>query len=206
LSQLARVHRESAQAAALVEECLAVARDLGEPRAVCEALWEKGAQAYHRGDLDQAVMHFEEVLAVSPSQIQPHLLARTLWFLSTIALRQGDPARATALLRKPLLVNQALGTQLGIGFVLENLAWASAQVSQSRRAARLLGAARVLLEAVEEITNTRGVRSDVTFEEVEAGVAPARAALGEAEWAVAFAEGRALSMEQVVAEALRERE
>jgi non-specific serine/threonine protein kinase len=85
--------------------------------------------------------------------------------------------------------------------VLENLAWAAAQMSQSRRAARLLGAATALLEGVEET-----YRRPRALEEVEAGVAPARAALGEAGWAAAFAEGQALSMEEAVAEALGEEE
>jgi tetratricopeptide (TPR) repeat protein len=134
-----------------------------------------GAVAFDRGDLDQAVAHFEEVLALPSSQIQPKLLARTLYYLSTIALRRGDPARATALLREPLLVNQALGNQRVIGYVLENLAWASAQMSQSRRAAQLLGAAAVLLEGVEATSRRPRAR-----EEVEAGVAPARGALGKA--------------------------
>jgi hypothetical protein len=151
--------------------------------------------------LDQAVAHFEEVLAVSSSQIRPHLLARTLFFLSTIALRQGNPARATPLLRETLRLNQALDTQLGIGHVLENLAWASAAMGQNRRAARLLGAAASLLEAVE--ATSRRPRS---LEEVEAGLAPARAALGEATWAATFTEGRALSKEEAIAEALGERE
>jgi hypothetical protein len=39
-------------------------------------------------------------------------------------------------------------------------------------------------------------------ENVEQTVAPARAALGEEEWAAAFAAGRALSLEQAIAEAL----
>jgi non-specific serine/threonine protein kinase len=202
LSQLARGDRESEQAAALIEECLAVARDLSEPRSIGEALWLKGALAYHRGDLDQAVADFEEVLEQSASQIQPHLLARTHWFLSTIALRQQDPARATALLREPLLINQALGNWHGIGYVLENLAWAAAQMSQSRRAARLLGAAAVLFETLEATGTTRG--DDVAPEELKVRVAPARAALGEAEWAAAYVAGRSLSMEAAIAEALGE--
>jgi predicted ATPase/class 3 adenylate cyclase len=199
LSRLADVQGHSEQAAAYIEECLAVARGLGEPRLISEALMEKGVQAYDRRDLDQAVVHFEEVREKFPSQIHPPVLASTLWFLSTIALRQGDAARAVALLREPLLIDRALGTQFGIGCVLQNLAWAAAQMSQSRRAARMFGAATALLEAVE--ASSRLARY---VEEIEAGVAPARAALGEVEWIAVFEEGQALSLEEAIAEALGE--
>jgi non-specific serine/threonine protein kinase len=97
------------------------------------------------------------------------------------------------------MINQALGDQAGIGRVLEHLAWAAAQMSQSRRAARLLGAAAVLLKAVEATG-----RRPRALEELESGVAPARAALGEAEWAAAFAEGQALSLKEAITEALGE--
>jgi hypothetical protein len=40
--------------------------------------------------------------------------------------------------------------------------------------------------------------------EYEQAVAPTRAALGEAAWAAAFAEGQALTLEQAIAEALSE--
>jgi hypothetical protein len=40
--------------------------------------------------------------------------------------------------------------------------------------------------------------------EVEQAVAPARASLGEERWAIAFAAGQALSLEQAIAEALGE--
>jgi predicted ATPase/class 3 adenylate cyclase len=197
LSELARSQGKSEQASPLAEELLAVARDLGEPALIGEALWENGAVANDRGDLDQAAAHFEEVLARFAAQIQPHLKARTLLCLSTIALKQGDPARASALLREPLMINQSLDNHYGIGGVLENLAWVSAQMSPSRRSARLLGAAAALFEAMEWTS-----RRPHVHEEVEAGVAPARAALGEAEWAAAFAEGRALSKEEAITEAL----
>ena len=65
-------------------------------------------------------------------------------------------------------------------------------------AARLLGAATALREALgTPLTLSEQV-------DVERLVAPARAALGEERWAAAFAEGRALTLVQAVAEALGE--
>jgi hypothetical protein len=84
---------------------------------------------------------------------------------------------------------------------LENLALTAAAAgkgAQAERAARLLGAAAALSEAIGAPQVLRGQ------EETERTVAPARAALGEEAWAAAFAAGQALSLEEAIAEALKE--
>jgi predicted ATPase/class 3 adenylate cyclase len=201
LSEVARVQGDSEQSSARIEECLAVARDLGEPGAVGEALWMIGALAYERDEWTRAAARFEEALAVSASSTQPHLKARSLWFLGSIALQQGNPVHAISCLREALTLNLALGNQRGLAYVLEVLAWAYAMMGQSGRAGRLLGAATALREATE-VTSERPRYA----EELEIGVAPARAALGEAGWAAEFAAGRALSEEEAIAEALEDQE
>jgi hypothetical protein len=66
------------------------------------------------------------------------------------------------------------------------------------RAARLCGAAAVVRETLgAPIPSPERT-------ELEEAVAPARAALGEEQWAAAFAAGRALTLEEAVAEALEE--
>jgi TPP-dependent trihydroxycyclohexane-1,2-dione (THcHDO) dehydratase len=64
------------------------------------------------------------------------------------------------------------------------------------RAARLLGAAMAQREALEA-PQPANEQADVAQ-----AVATARAALGEEAWAAAFAAGRALTLEEALAEAL----
>ena len=82
--------------------------------------------------------------------------------------------------------------------VLESLAETARAAGQGERAARLLGAAT----AVRERLGTPLTASSQT--DVEQAVAAAQTALGEEAWAAAFAAGRALSLEQTIAEALKE--
>ena len=72
----------------------------------------------------------------------------------------------------------------------------SVREQQADRALRLLGAEETLCE-------TLGARPPVAIrDEYERTVAEGRAALGEAAFAAAWAEGRAMSLEQAVAYAL----
>jgi transcriptional regulator with XRE-family HTH domain len=69
-------------------------------------------------------------------------------------------------------------------------------IAGSTRLLQRLGAAAALRETIGAPLSV----PDLT--EMEQAVAEARAALGEAAWAAAFAEGQALSLEQAIAEAL----
>jgi hypothetical protein len=66
------------------------------------------------------------------------------------------------------------------------------------QAARLLGAVVALRNNLGSPPRARGLWSPDT----DAVAAAARAALGEERWAAAFAAGKALSLEEAVAEAL----
>jgi hypothetical protein len=66
----------------------------------------------------------------------------------------------------------------------------------ARRAGRLYGAAESLREAIG------WPRAPAEWEEHEGQVAAARARLGEAAFATAWAEGRAMTLEQAIAHAL----
>ena len=69
---------------------------------------------------------------------------------------------------------------------------------QGERAARLLGAASALREALGAPQPAQD-KADV-----EQAVVDARAALGEAAWAAAFAAGQAMMLQEAIAEALAE--
>ena len=64
--------------------------------------------------------------------------------------------------------------------------------------------AACLVEAGVIIRDSSGVPQPPERDETEAAVVPARRALGEAAWAAAFAAGRAMTLEEAIAEALDE--
>jgi hypothetical protein len=105
-------------------------------------------------------------------------------------------AQAEALGREGLAQSEEIGDLRFCAAGLELLASTVGVAGQGERAARLLGAAAALRE-------TLGAPQPPQEQaEVEQAVAATRAALGEDAWAAAFAAGRALSLEQALAEAL----
>jgi hypothetical protein len=106
------------------------------------------------------------------------------------------------LLREGLAVSREMRSPLQSVECLEGLALVLAEQGQrpagARRAARLLGAAEATRRALG------APRPPIERAEQEATVLAARAALDEAAFATAWAEGEALSLEEAVAEALAE--
>jgi predicted ATPase/class 3 adenylate cyclase len=119
--------------------------------------------------------------------------------LAMVAARRDEVERARELARDALRrASAAGGDAYGTPLSLYALAMAESRGGRSQRAARLLGAADAMREQ-------RGIAlSESETAIIEPCMAPARAALGEEAWAAAFAAGRALSLEQAIAEALDE--
>jgi non-specific serine/threonine protein kinase len=189
-----------ARARACYEEGLASGRALNDQYVIANTLGNLSSLALAAGDLEQAAARNEEVLVVSRHLTYQIEVARSLDRQALIAWRRGDLLRVSALAREALVlaVSRAAGDMRFHGDSLEVCAIISASQGQAERTARLLGAAAVFRE---QIGMRR--RTDVlTAADVEAAVAPARAALGEAAWAAAFAAGRALTLEEAIAEAL----
>ena len=128
-------------------------------------------------------------------------IARAQHNLGYVALREGDVAQAQALFKGSLALFQTVGIQRGIAECLVGLA--STAASQGTcpaivRAARLLGAA----EGLREATGMQMWPADRReHDRVEADT---HAHLDETAWAAAWAEGRAMTLEQAIAYALEE--
>jgi hypothetical protein len=80
---------------------------------------------------------------------------------------------------------------------VENVAHVAGRQGHAVKCARLLGAAATKREA-----NGTTIEDPNWQAMTEAMIADARNTLGEEQWAAAFAEGRALSLEEAIAEAL----
>ena len=195
LGILATHQGDLARAGARYAESLALMREAGDRRGIGRAR-NLGDAAVYQGDLERAAASYAEALALyrqvgdrgaSPSP------SATWGRWRGGGARWPRPRRSCARRwRSP----GSWATRAGAPRGLEQLAATAGVAGQGARAARLLGAAAALREALgapqppQERTDT------------EQAVAPARAALGEEAWAAAYAAGRALTLEQAIAEAL----
>jgi DNA-binding NarL/FixJ family response regulator len=122
-------------------------------------------------------------------------VAIALAHLGDLASARAEFDTARTYFTRSLHLNQEIGEEAGIAFVLDRFAEAAVAQAQPRRALRLAGAAATLRARVEaELPPAAQVRLDARLE-------PARMLLSE-DAAAAFAEGEALSLDAAVAEAL----
>jgi non-specific serine/threonine protein kinase len=192
LGDLTRLQGDLERAAAQYQEALVIAPELGDARGMssAHALQGLGAIASARGDWAQAAARFEEALALCREQGDRSFVAYCLRSLGRMALRQRDLEQAAVRLREALGLFRAVGDQVHVAKTLEELAMTATASGQAELAARLLGAEAALREAIG-IPILPAERADI-----DAGAAPARAALGEEAWAAAFAVGQALTPEE----------
>jgi predicted ATPase len=192
-------------ARSLQEQSLALAREVGDLRFVAHNLQLRGDLALAEGDAATAARHYEEGLALRRQLDDRNGIAASLLGLGCVALRTGDWQRAGVLVRESLTLAAESGywPQAAHCLVVSArltlalpVALPAEPVPVAARAARLLGAAEALrrrmgtpLPADERAAHERDL-------------ARARARLGEASFAEAWAEGQGLTPEQAVAYAL----
>jgi predicted ATPase/Tfp pilus assembly protein PilF len=185
------------RAAEFYEESARLAREQEAPAMITIAVNNLGTLASRRGEYERALELFEEVLAVNREGDDRYLVALALSNLGFATLMLGDVERARDLLREGLAAAREIGqVDLFIhGFVALGVAYAR---EDPARAARLLGRA----DALHEETASRDVESFDLRVRAEAE-AELRARLGEDAYAAAYADGRALALEDALALALQ---
>ena len=170
--------------------------ELGDPIGLAGTLEWLAAIALLRGDLQAARPLLEERLALCRKSGGSGRLIHALGGLGHLERDEGNYARARALYRESLLLRQELGHQIAVAQSLEDFAVLARRERHAERAVRLLGAEEAFCE-------TLGARPPVAVRtEYERTVAEGRAALGEAAFAAAWAEGRAMALDQALEYAL----
>src|SRR5215470_6025163 len=99
------------------------------------------------GDAVRAMALFQQCLATAEARGELWLRSWALVQSGRAAWRLGDHHRAAASITEGLQINVQLDDRLGIGHCLEFLAWLTA-AGHPQRAARLLGAAQGVLQAI----------------------------------------------------------
>jgi non-specific serine/threonine protein kinase len=185
------------RATARYEEALALRRGLGDRLGVANVLSNLGGALYYWGELDRADEVLAEAVALARESESAYEVAGALFFRAGIARARGDIALAAALCQESLTLKWQLGARRFVAEYLRPLVGIWAAAGEPARAARLAGAEAALREAIDT-----PVDPPEELARYEQDVAAARAALGEAPFAAAEAEGRVLPLEEAVAEAL----
>ena len=131
---------------------------------------------------------------------QKHLsyLADALVNLGWAALLRGDSERARALSMESMRLRLDTGDKLGAPETLEGLACVAEARGDNVRAARLFGAS----EALREVIGAPPEPGERALQEPY--LVAARSNLDEAAWQEAWAQGRAMTLEEVISYALEE--
>ncbi len=188
-----RTYPEAARAA---EESLALYRAVGFQRGIAQALGILGIVASVERDDARAVALLEDSLEIYRKVKDRDGIAMGQALLGHAVRVAGDHRRAARLFQNCIHENKEMGNRR-VFFPLEELALISASRGDAERAARLLGAVEALRKA--RSIPPMGVS---TFVDRSEGLAAVRATLGDAQFAVALAEGRTMTREQAIEYAL----
>ena len=185
-----------AAARPLYEESLSIQRAIGDRLGIALTLGNLGTIAEEQGQYAVARPLYEEGLAVCRELGDQQGTWLALYNLGLVAVGQSDYRSARALLEESLTVCRELDDRRGIAFVLESLANLCSLQEGAERAAQLWGVAQSLREAIGAPMPPK------EREKYDLAIAAVRQALGEEAFSAAWAEGRALPLEQAIAQAL----
>jgi predicted ATPase/transcriptional regulator with XRE-family HTH domain len=206
LGLVAQSQGEYKRATQLHERALTLFHELGNKHAASYTTSHLGFAALAWGDDQQAGKKFEQALAVSREAESKFGVAFALYGLGRAMQSQGDYALTSNFYREAIVIFREISDSAGVAYCLEGFAVLVINQNQIespvlsvenfRRSARLFGAAEALYPPLRfEISAAERAEHDRS-------VSAARAALGEESFAAAWAEGRAMTMEQAIAYAL----
>jgi tetratricopeptide (TPR) repeat protein len=122
-------------AAALVEECLALYRALGDRSGAADSLTCLGVISFSQGDLMRSASLHEEGLALKRELGDSWGISISLTNLANSVHQKGDYCRAAALLEEALALNRALGDVRGMSATHINLGNVVCDQGEYQRAA-----------------------------------------------------------------------
>jgi DNA-binding CsgD family transcriptional regulator len=188
---------------ALLAESLKLAR-ASDPTFGPMVTYHRGKLAYGRGDIELAKQYLEQALSAGRAVDRLVLVCMCLGWLGMLATDQGAYAEATRAFREVLAVNSS--TELGSlrsapdpgygGPIVPFTAVLALMTGQPERAVRLLGNSTV----IDDLGGEKFFLSLPQHAIFERAVQRAQEALGQAEYDRAWADGRAMSPDQVRAE------
>jgi non-specific serine/threonine protein kinase len=132
----------------LLEEALARHRGRADPRGESLALLQLAILASLTGDPQRATPLYEQTLQLCDRVDEADNRSYALWALGFAAWQAGRHDEAEDLERRSLHLRQDLDDRIGMALTLDTLAWIATSRRRQVRAARLLGAAAALRDAI----------------------------------------------------------
>jgi predicted ATPase/DNA-binding SARP family transcriptional activator len=186
-----------ATARPFLDESLKLERELGNEHGLALTLYSLGWLEHFRGENAAARPFLDEALALFRKLGDELYIAICWFFLGRIATDEGDYAEARALLEE--IVDERLPQYpWTVPPLLEAFAGLAVAQGEAARALKLAAAAEALREGAG-VSRAPAWRADL-----KRRLEPAWRTLGEREGAAAWAQGRALTLEEAVGEAMQE--
>ena len=181
-----------ATARTLGEESLTIHRQLGDMPNIASSLCNLGNVASDQGHYVAARSLYEESLTIHRQLGDRHGIALSLVNQGKILVKQSDFPAAHSCLEECFTLCRELGERRVVCYGLEYGAELSQQKQQAEQAIRLWGAASALRETTGCPVPPQGQAAH------DRNLADLRVAMGQDTFAVAWAEGRAMTMEQAI--------
>jgi predicted ATPase/class 3 adenylate cyclase len=198
LGHTRRVRGDLERATQLLEEALTMFRETGDQALIASVLTHLGFTSVLQGDLERATATSEEAAEMLREQKHRSYLADALNNLGWVALLRGDSERARALFAESMRLRIEVGDKLVAPETLLGLACVAEARGEAERAARLFGAS----EALHEVMGTTPEPGERALQEPY--LAAARSQLDEPAWQEAWAEGRAMTLNEAISHAREE--
>ena len=194
---VAAMQSEVDEPRAFLEESLALYRELGDTYGVARALQYLGEVARVGADYVVARRLYEEGLALYRALGHRNTAASVVHNLGYVAQHEGNLRLGTSCFVDALAVHVEHGDRRNIGHCLGGLAGMVGLLGYPEQAARLFGAADAVL------TEAGASMFFVDRLDYDRNQAAVRSLLGEQAFDAAFIAGKALMLEQALAEATR---
>jgi predicted ATPase/DNA-binding XRE family transcriptional regulator len=199
LAELAKTRGEHGKAQEeFFMKTLAKYRNLGDRFMAGEVLNALGEVARFEGDYERAGTFYEQALEILRELGSRFPPATPLVNLAWVSLHGGDYRKARALFEESLKLNREYGDTIGMVECLGGFAAILGMTGKPEQAARLFGA----VESLPESSGMAGGLEPPDQKEFDHYVAVVHGQLDEAAFEKAWAEGRAMTMEQAIAYAL----
>jgi non-specific serine/threonine protein kinase len=182
---------DSSAARDLCEEALALRRPANDLQTVSFALGVLGTSLHHLGDLHGARAALEEAIELRKRMHSGHF-ANLLVYLAALERDEGHVERATDLYQESVILRRARGEIRGVLEALAGLGILAVTGGQAELGVRLLA-------AVDELTKTLHRVIALERDQIEQALAVARRDLGGSAFAAAWAAGKALPLEALIA-------
>ncbi len=196
LGMVAMFQEAYATSQPLFAESLATLRDIGDRWSIGQLLNNLGLVTRYQGDFATARQLLEESVAIRRALGDKWGIANSLSSLTNLLIHEGQLEGVRAMLEESLRLNYELGDGTAIAYCLEDFASLAALTQQPMRALRLAGASAAVRASIgSPLPTGEQTAFDLTL-------VVARQALSEAAQNEALHAGAALTLEQVVDEAL----